>query len=441
MKQLNKVVIIGRTNVGKSTLFNRLSTSVKSMVLDYAGVTRDFVFDYVDWNGRRFELIDTGGIDFKKGLDFLTEAIRERAISVLESSDTVLFVVDGAVGLTLEDQALAKFVHKLNKHNILLINKSDTHAAQDNASEFYSLGFKNTLLISGQHGVGIADLLDGILASLPEENLVELEEPECKVVLLGKPNVGKSSLMNLLVEKDRSLVSEIPGTTREAIRERVQFYKETIEVIDTAGIRRQRSVEEDIEELMVKSSFAAVRDADVIILLVDGHEAQLSHQELRLASYVFEQGKALIVIRNKHDLITTDIEELWKFDTEPYEHLFKKFEVLTISCLTGHNVGKIMPLVKEVWGRYCQSISTTHVTMLLKDALDRNPLFKNQQRLKLFSAKQVAIKPPTIRLNVNEPDWFGDSQLGFFENILRKDLNLKSVPIKIVPRRMFFTAE
>src|SRR3989344_6744073 len=209
-KQLRKIVIIGRTNVGKSTLFNRLSSSVKSMALDYAGVTRDFVFDYVDWNGRRFELIDTGGIDFKKGLNVLTEAIRERAIQVLEAADIALFVVDGSIGVTLEDQALAKFVHKLNKPTILLINKSDTHATTDNAGDFYTLGFKNTVLISAQHGIGIADVLDLIMNLVPKEELDELEQPETRVELLGKPNVGKSSLMNLLVEKDRSLVSDIP---------------------------------------------------------------------------------------------------------------------------------------------------------------------------------------------------------------------------------------
>ena len=244
--------------------------------------------------------------------------------------------------------------------------------------------------------------------------------------------------MNALLQRDRSLVSEIPGTTREAIRDRMQFYKETIEMIDTAGIRRQRSVEENIEEMMVKNSFAAVRDADIILLLIDAHEAQLAHQELKLASYVFEQGKALIIIRNKSDLIDEHIQEQWKYDTEEYEHLLKKIEVLTISCQTGQNIGKILPLVKEVWDRYTQQISVTRLTLVLKEALTHTPLYHNKQRLKLFSAQQVGQKPLFIRLNVNEPEWFESSQLNFFENILRKDHNLKSIPIKFTLRKMFF---
>lgn len=439
MKKLQKVVVIGRTNVGKSTLFNRLSTSVKSMALDYAGVTRDFVFDTVDWKGRSFELIDTGGIDFKKGLDFLTEAIRERAISVLESADVVLFVVDGTIGITAEDQALAKFVHKLNKPSILIVNKIDVKQTQDHVHDFYRLGFKDIQEVSAQHGIGTGELLDAILDALPAQEDKHEDEPEFKVVLLGKPNVGKSSLTNLLLKKDRSLVSDIPGTTREAITDRMQFCKETIQLTDTAGVRRKRSVEETIEELMVKNSFSAVRDADIVLLLLDGSDPQLSQQELKLASFVFNEGKALIILRNKHDLIDGDMQEQWNFDTEPYAYLLNKLEVLTISCKTGHNVGKILPLVKEVWDRYNLHVSTTQLTMVCKEALDFKPLFKRQQRLKVHSVQQVASKPFSIRLNVNEPEWFGESQLNFFENILRKQFNLKSVPVRFVVRKTFFS--
>lgn len=440
MKKLNKVVIIGRTNVGKSTLFNRLSTSVKSMALDYMGVTRDFISDTVTWKDRTFELIDTGGIDFKKGLDYLTESIRERAIKVLESADVILFIVDGSMGVIADDQSLARFVHKLKKPTFLLINKGDTNAAKENESEFIKLGFgyDHTLLISAQHGLGIADVYDAILASLPEQEDIPDPEPGYKVALLGKPNVGKSSLMNALLQKDRSLVSEIAGTTREAIRDRMHLYQETIELVDTAGVRRQRSVDQNIEELMVKNSFAAVRDADIILLLVDAGEAELAHQELKLASYVFEQGKALIIIRNKHDIITEDIQQQWQYDTEEYEHMLRKIEIVNISCKTGYNVGKILPLVKEVWDRYTQRFSSTRLTMLFKEGLERTPLFHNKQRLKLFSAQQVNTKPLLIRMNVNEPEWFESSQLNFFENMLRKEHNLKSVPIKFSLHRMFF---
>ncbi|MFT6765233.1 MAG: GTP-binding protein [Alteromonas naphthalenivorans] len=438
MKKRNKVVIIGRTNVGKSTLFNRLSKSVKSMTLDYEGVTRDFVFDSVDWQGRTFEIIDTGGIDFKKGLDYLTEAVRERAIEVLESSDVVIFVVDGKVGVTSEDQALAKFVHKLNKPTILAINKIDTKKTQENILDFHRLGHKNVLEISGQHGTGTAELLEEILRLLPSESSEKDEKPEFKIVLLGKPNVGKSSLTNLLLDKQRSLVADMPGTTREAITDHIKFYRETIQVTDTAGVRRKRSVDETIEELMVKSSFAAVRDADIVLLLIDGEEAELSQQELKLAGYVFQEGKALIILRNKHDLIDDTKQTQWEFESEPYDYLLKKLEMMTISCKTRHNVGKIMPLIRKVWDRYNTHFSTTQLTMTCKGGLDEKPLFKNRQRLKLHSVQQVATAPPIIRLNVNHTEWFGESQLGFFENVMRKQFDLKSVPIKFALRKMIF---
>lgn len=439
MKQGSKVVIIGRTNVGKSTLFNRLSTSVKSMALDYEGVTRDFIFDQVQWKDATFELIDTGGIDFKKGLDFLTESIRERAITVLQSADVILFVCDGVVGVTTEDTLLARFVHKLGKPAILVINKADAKQASEQAPEFYRLGFEHVAQISAQHGLGVAELLDEVIEMLPDSNVDRTEKPEYKVVLIGKPNVGKSSLMNLLVDKDRSLVSDIPGTTREAISDSIHFYKETIKVTDTAGIRRKSAIEEgDIEQLMVKSSFTAVKDADIVLLLIDGHEAQLAQQELKLLGYALDENKAIIIIRNKQDLIDGGVQEQWKFETSPYEYLLKKVEVLTISCKTGYNVGKIMPLVKEVWERFNMRFSATELTVLFKEALDRTPLYHAQQRLKLFSAKQIATRPPLIRLNVNEPLWFGDSQKSFFENILRKQYDLKSVPVVFAVRKMRF---
>ena len=438
IKQGSKVVIIGRTNVGKSTLFNRLSTSVKSMALDYYGVTRDFVHDTVAWKNSEFQLIDTGGIDFKKGLDVLTEAVRERAIKVLGEADVVLFLCDGSVGVVAEDDALARFVHKLGKPSILLINKSDSKKAQDHLAEFYKLGFKHVMEISAQHGLNIGELLDEIIALLPTELKKQKEQPIYKVVLLGKPNVGKSSLMNLLVEKDRSLVADIPGTTREAISDMMHFYQETIQVTDTAGLRRKSSINENIEQLMVKSSLTAVKGADIVLLLVDAQEPELSQQVLKLLAYAFDENKAVILLRNKEDLLTDAIQAEWKFDTGPYEYMLKKVEILTISCKTGHNIGKIMPLVKEIWERYSIHFSPTEITVLFKEALERTPLYHNGKRLKLFSAKQFGVKPPLIRLNVNEPLWFGDSQKSFFENILRKEYNLKSIPVVFAVCKMQF---
>jgi len=436
MKKLNKVVVVGRANVGKSTLFNRLSTNVKSLTMDFAGVTRDFLEDTVTWQGKSFDFVDTGGIQLKKSDDPLTEQVRLRALAMLEQASVVLFVCDGTVGVLPEDRAIARHVHKLGKPTLLLINKVDAKITQEYLADFDRLGFKDKIAVSAQHGTGTGDLLDLILARLPQDIIEDDLKVELKVVFLGKPNVGKSSLMNLLLKKDRSLVSDIPGTTREAISDKIAFYKENIQVTDTAGVRRKRSVNEGIEEMMVKSSFQAVRDADVVVLLFDSQEGQISHQELRLAHFVFETGKALIVVKNKHDLLTDETVAQWKYDEDVYDHLFKKIETLTISCKTEHNVGKLMPLIMKVWERYKLHVSMSAITVFFKSALEKTPLYKNTQKLKVYSVKQIATKPPTFRLNVNEPDWFETSQLGFFENLLRKAYPLEGVPIKFVVRKV-----
>ncbi len=438
MKKLPKVVVVGRANVGKSTLFNRLSLNVKSLTLDYVGVTRDFVADIVTWNNRTFELVDTGGIQLQKSEDPLTEKVRLLALAVLEKADVILFVCDGTVGVTPEDRMIAKCVHKLAKPTILLINKVDTKQSELHADEFVRLGFKDSLSISAQHGTGTGTLLYDVIDRLPTDLGDEVETPALRVALIGKPNVGKSSLMNFLAKEERSIVSDIPGTTREALHHAITFYQETIQLTDTAGVRRKRSVEETIEEMMVKNSLQAVRDADIVLLMIDAEEAQLANQELKLASFVFETGKALIVVRNKSDLIDEEIALQWKLDTENYEHILKKLETITISCKTGYNVGKLLPLIKEVQERYQFRISASEATVLFKNALEKTPLMRNEQRLKVHSAKQVAIMPPTIRLNVNEPKFFESSQLSFFENLLRKNYNLKSVPVRFVVRKMLF---
>ena len=436
MKKQNNVVVVGRANVGKSTLFNRLSSGTKSLTMNYVGVTRDFLCEQVSWKGKTFDLIDTGGIQLTKSQDPLTEKIRLRALDVLKKADVVLFVCDGTVGVMPEDRSIAKFVHKLNKPTILLLNKSDVKAMQEQVGEFERLGFKESVEISAQHGIGTGDLLDSILSHLPETTAVQKEQPGLRIVFLGKPNVGKSSLMNKLLNEERTLVSDIPGTTRETIKDSITFYQETIQVADTAGVRRKRSVDEGLEEMMVKSSFQAVRDADVVVLMLDASKAELSHQELKLAGFVFETGKALILVKNKHDLLTDVTKEQWEYDEKLYKYLLKKLETLTISCKTGHNIGKLLPLIMKVWERYQLHIPMSELSQLFKSALERTPLMRNRQKLKVYSAKEISAKPPTIRLNVNDSQWFGSSQLSFFENLLRKKYELKGVPVKFVVRKV-----
>ncbi len=434
MKSFPKVVIVGRMNVGKSTLFNRLSCKVKSLTLDHEGVTRDFLTDSVSWCGKTFELVDTGGIEHKKHNDPFSEIVRKKSLDVIDQASVILFMVDGAVGSTQEDETISRILKKHNQKVVLLVNKSDVKEAQENMVDFYKFGFNSVILISAQHGRAIADVLEKIVELVPDFKEEDVEKYAFKVAFLGKPNVGKSSLMNLLLNKERSLVSEIAGTTREAISDKIHFYQEAIMVTDTAGVRRSAVIDEDIEEMMVKTSLQAVRNADIVVLLVDAKEGALSAQELKLAAFVFENGKALILVKNKHDLLNEDIQELWKSADEYYDFLLKKIEKITISCKTGHNVGKLMPLIKDLWQRYSTSFSSTELTLLFKESLDHTSLFKGGHRLKVFSARQVVIHPPTIRLNVNKSEWFEDSTLAFFENVMRKKYNMQGIPLKFVAR-------
>jgi GTP-binding protein len=439
MKTTNPtVVIVGRTNVGKSTLFNRLSVDVKSLTLDYHGVTRDFLKDTISWQGRIFDLVDTGGVSLQKTDDALTEKSRHVALAMLEKADLVLFVCDGTTGIVTEDQAIAKLLHKLDKQAIVVVNKSDTKRAQERQYEFERLGHQPVILISAQHGMGIADLLEAIVQHLPEK-VATHEEPEvrCRVVLLGKPNVGKSSLMNLLLKQERSIVADQPGTTREPISERITFYQEDILITDTPGIRKKRAVTEKLETMMVGRALGAVHDADLVLLLIDAHAGHISDQELKLAFYVFEQQhKALIILCNKQDLVTHDQQVSLESSLSEYQFFMKKCEQLSISCITGKNVGKILPLVDQVWHRYTQQLpDERELTFFFQQALIERPLFHQSKKLEVYKVRQVATGPVTLALRVNNPQWFGPSQLGFFEGLLRSKFDLKSVPVKFVVRK------
>jgi len=435
MKKLPKVVIVGRVNVGKSTLFNRLSTDVKSITLDYAGVTRDFIKDTVCWQDKCFELIDTGGISLRKTTDLIAEAVRQKALDLLNDADLILLVCDGKVGIVEEDREISKLLHKMGKETFLAVNKIDTLLAKEQQYEFEKLGHKNIFPVSAQHGIGTGDLLDKMVDILPEAKVVEDQEDVLRVVLLGKPNVGKSSLMNLLVQQERAIVSEIPGTTREAISEKIKFHKGDIQITDTAGVRRKRAVKEEIENFMVKSSFRALQDANVVLLLVDASTGRLSDQELKLAFYAFENYKALIIIFNKFDLVDEYIKEKLDFELEPYKYFLKKLETVNISCKTQKNVGRVLKKINEVFSRYKQIFSDDELTFLFKEVLQKRPLFHKTNRLIVNFVKQVATAPITLLLKVNVPTWFGQSQLAFFDNQMRRNFDLKSVPIKFIVRK------
>ncbi len=437
-KKLPIVAIIGRMNVGKSTLFNRLSESEKSITYDYKGVTRDVITDTVCWKDYCFQLVDTGGISIKKiTKDLIAEEVRKRAIAAVHDADVVLFVCDGTIGILPEDREIARWLHKEKKQTILVVNKIDTKIAQEQQYEFERLGFEHLVPISAQHSIGIADLFDDLLTLLPAPKKIEREkDPSCRVGIFGKPNVGKSSLLNLLLKKERAIVADIPGTTREPIKEQLHFFKETIELIDTPGLRRKRGVTEPIEKLMVKSALDSLNDTDVVLLVIDASEGEIVDQELKLAFYIFEERyKGLIILYNKDDLVDEQTKADLEFSLSEYRYFLDKVEEVRISVVSKKNIGKLLKKVNAVCKRYTQRFSNEELFLLFKEALQKKPLYRARQRLVVYRVEQVRTSPITIALTVGEPKWFGPSQLGFFERILRKHADLKGVPIKFVLRK------
>lgn len=432
-----KVVIVGRTNVGKSTLFNRLSVDVKSITLDQEGVTRDPLKDIVSWQGFSFELIDTGGISLRKTQDVLLEQTRKQAMAQLEDATLLLLMCDGKVGILPEDREISNLLHKMGKPVFLVVNKVDAHVAQEQLYEFNALGYEHMFEISAQHGRGIADLLEAIVGIVSQAPiLVADEEPQCRVVILGKPNVGKSSLLNLLLKQERSIVSDIPGTTREAISETIQFYQEAIELTDTPGIRRKRGVTDELETMMVQTAFSALKNADIILLMVDASEGKLSDQELKLLFYAFQEHyKAVIILFNKQDIVEEYEKETLASNLNEYDHIIKKVAQLSISCKTGKNIGHVIPLIEKVRKRYSQQLPNEELTFFFKEALMHKPLYKQGCLLSVARAQQVQTSPITIVMRVNLPQFFGPTQFGFLERELRKKYDLLGVPIHFIARK------
>ena len=437
MNKNSVVALVGRMNVGKSTLFNRLSTTVKSITLDYAGVTRDVIKDTISWHDRTFELVDTGGLSWRTSTDSLLTKVREKALAIVDKADVIVFVCDGTIGVTNEDREIARHLHTLSTPVIIAINKGDNKATQEHAYEFATFGYKHQVTLSAEHGTGINDLLDAIIEVLPKATQKEEPKAAYRVMLLGKPNVGKSSLLNLLLHSERSIVSDQPGTTREAISEKISFYQEHLLITDTPGIRRKRSIETGgLESLMVHSSLQALKEADVVLLLIDASEGRLVDQELKLGFYAFQElHKALIIVFNKTDLATPESKESLDIALDLYAHLIRKVPTITISCKDGKNVGKVLPLIKKVWDRHSQTLPDTEINRIVISNLQRKPLMHQQEQLHIHRARQLANAPITIGLGVNEPDWFGQSQLNFFENILRKEYDLLGAPVKFVVRK------
>ena len=431
-----KVLIVGRTNVGKSTLFNRLAEERRSIVFDREGVTRDYIEEVVTWQDIPFTLIDTGGMSFVKGTDEITKRVQEKVMRLLKDASMLLFVVDGKNGMQLEDAKIADVVRRANKPTILLVNKADNlRAMDDNISEFYSLGFSNVIPISAVHGTGISLLLQNIVDTLPAPGKVETLNPVYNVALIGRPNVGKSSLMNLLLQHERSIVSDVAGTTREPITAMTYNLNDLIQFTDTAGVRRPRKVDDDLEGLMVKSSLIAVKNADIIVMMIDASEGKIADQELKLLFYAYEQKKMIVVVFNKTDLLTEYTKYTLEQSIDEYQFILKKVPQVWISCLTHKNVSKIFNEVQQVWKRCHQEFNPIEVDEVVKTEMLTKFLVHNTAPLRISAVVPIGTNIPTFVLEVNHPEFFGQSEIGCVENILRKHYDLLGCPVRLFPRK------
>lgn len=429
------VAIVGRPNVGKSTLFNRLIGKRISIVEDTPGVTRDRIYGDAEWLEYKFTLIDTGGIE-PASEDKIAIQMRRQAELAIETADVILFIVDGRDGMTSADREVGAMLQRCGKPVVLAVNKLDAPKYHEAIYEFYELGLGEPYIVSAGQGIGLGDLLDAVCASFPKADASE-EDDRIEIAIVGKPNVGKSSLTNALLGEERVIVSDVPGTTRDAIDTPFEQNGRKYLLIDTAGIRRKRAIEdESIERYSVIRSLAAIRRADVVLFVCDASQG-LSEQDVKIAGFVHEEGKPSVMIVNKWDLIEKDTHTMDKFKKDMSVDLaFMNYvPFLFISAKTGQRVHKILELCNEVYAQSTRRISTGTLNDVVNEAVSMSePPTQNGRRLKLYYATQVAIQPPTFVLFVNDSTLVHFSYERYLENYFRKTFGFSGTPIRILFR-------
>ena len=428
------VAIVGRPNVGKSTLFNRLTGSRKAIEDHTAGVTRDRLYGITNWRGKDITVIDTGGMTFREDIPIDKQVQRQVDIAI-EEAGVIIFVLDSVEGITHLDQEVAHYLRRTGKKTLLVANKMD-HGKKDwQWYPFYELGLGEPLPVSASHGLGTGDLLDRILEELPDEILIPDDDDSIKVAVLGRPNVGKSSLINKLSgEKDRVIVHNEPGTTRDAIDVSIVYEDTKFLLVDTAGVRRRTKVKEDVEYYSVLRSLKAAKRADVVLVILDASEG-FTEQDQRIAGIAHEAGKGLIFIVNKWDLVSAKEEDLSVQYRKKVSEVFSFAQyapVLITSALTGRGINKLFSVIKKVEEECSKRISTGLLNELLGDAVIVNPPpSKKGQKAKLLYMTQPEIKPPTFILFVNDSKLVHFSYLRYLENRLREAFGFEGVSVKI----------
>ncbi len=426
------IAIVGRPNVGKSTFFNRVVGRKISITEDKPGVTRDRLYADGEWRGKAFTIVDTGGIEMRSE-DIMWKEIKKQAEVAIETAQVILFFVDGREGLTSSDYNVSDMLRRSKKPVILVVNKIDDYS-EDKVFEFYSLGLGEPYPVSAEHGTGIGDVLDEAVSWF-EKGETE-EDDSIKIAVVGKPNAGKSSLVNRLLGFERSIVTDIAGTTRDAIDTRLCYNGRDYTVIDTAGIRKKSRVEDDIEYYSQLRAYDAVRRADVCLLVVDSSEG-LTEQDTKIIGFVHEQGKPSLIVMNKWDLIEKDSNTINKFQDKLKEDLkfMDYFKSVFISAKTGQRAEKLFQLIDEVYAHSRFRVSTGTLNDLIADTVRANePPSYNGRRLKVYFSSQVAVAPPTFVLKVNSSDLLHFSYERFLENVLRKSFDFSGTPIKIIAR-------
>ena len=429
------VAVVGRPNVGKSTLFNKLIGERRSIVDDVPGVTRDRVYGDCEWGKYNFSLIDTGGLE--SGDDVILSHIREQANLAIDMADVIIFVTDIRAGVTASDEEIAAMLRKSGRPVVLCVNKCDSIGDTPlELYDFYSLGLGTPFAVSSVHGHGTGDMLDEVCSYLSNEETNEDEETEIKVAVIGRPNAGKSSLVNYLIGENRMIVSDVAGTTRDAVDSRVVNEYGSFTFIDTAGMRRRGKVDDGVERYSVLRALAAVNRADVCIIMVDASEG-FAEQDSKVAGYAHEQGKACVIAVNKWDLIEKDGRTMDE-KRKKYEQDFSFMDyapIIFISAKTGQRVDKLLELVKQINDSNCLRIATGRLNELLAQATSRvQPPSDKGKRLKIYYMTQTSVKPPTFVIFVNRSELFHFSYQRYIENRLREAFGFIGTPIRFIIR-------
>lgn len=429
------VAIVGRPNVGKSTLFNKLTGKKIAIVEDTPGVTRDRIYCHVEWLKHNFILVDTGGIE-PESEDIILKQMKRQAELAIETADVIVFMVDGKEGIVPADYEVAEMLRVTKKPVILVVNKVDNLSLEDNKYEFYNLGIGEPVAISSAQGLGIGDMLDEIVKHFEEVANVEEETAEIKVAITGKPNVGKSSLLNRLAGEERVIVSDIPGTTRDAIDSYIEINGESFLFIDTAGIRRKSKVKEEIERYSVIRSLAAIERADVCLVMVDAEEG-VTEQDEKIAGFAHEAGKAIVIVVNKWDLIEKDDKTMNEFEASIRRDLafIDYAPIVFISVKSGQRINKLIDTIKYVDNQHSMRVKTGVLNEVINSAIMmKQPPVERGKMLKIYYATQATTRPPTFVLFVNYTDCIHFSYARYLENQFRKHFGMEGTPIRFIYR-------